>query len=208
MPGRNSSKLLSEEEYVELENKTQIRHEFNAGHVFAMTGASDAHNIICGNIFASIYERLKDGPCFVYAGDMKLKIESARSYYYPDIMVSCEEFKAKSTSKSSPVIIFEVLSPKTAPIDRREKLIAYKGISTLREYVIIYQDRQRAEIYRRDSDQRELETLSSEDVLTLESMPGGVLTLPMSTIYRRYNPPGRVKESEAEYEFDSEFMEV
>jgi Uma2 family endonuclease len=188
--------LMTEEEYLKAEAKATVRHEYVNGHVFAMTGATDAHNVICGNIFGSLYNRLSDTPCRPYINDMKVRIEQAESYYYPDIMVSCEPFEPKSVSKSKPVLIIEVLSPGTAAIDRREKLIAYKKIASLREYVLVYQNKQRVELYRRNSDgQWEFEVLTGEDV-SLESLPNGPFALPFSVIYKDYNPPLMVKESE------------
>jgi Uma2 family endonuclease len=194
---------LTEEEYLKAEEKSVVRHEYVNGYVFAMSGSTDAHNLISGNIFSAIHAHLRGSQCRPYIHDMKLKIAVAKSYYYPDVMVSCEPFESKSLFKSGPVLVVEVLSPSTASVDKREKLIAYQHIASLREYLIVYQDRQKVEVYRRDSqDQWELMTIGSDDDLMLESLPNGPLHLPFSLIYEGYNPPSRVKEEEAEYQVD------
>lgn len=191
---------MTEEEYLRVEATSRVRHEYVDGYVFAMSGATAAHNLICTNLLYVIYGHLGDGPCRAYVNDMKVKIESVRSYYYPDIMVSCEEFEAKSVFETSPVLLIEILSPSTAQIDRREKLIAYGKIESLKEYVIIYQDRQQVEVYRKEkSESWGLIELNVNDDLVLTSLPHGDLTIPFGTIYRGYNPPGLVKEEEGTY---------
>ena len=209
MPARGKIRTMTEDEYLRFEEKAKVSHEFVDGHVFAMSGSTQAHNVICGNVFAALHGSLRGGPCQAYANDMKLKISSVSSYYYPDIMVSCEPFEAKSIFKHSPVLVIEILSPSTMQIDRREKLVAYQKIASLKEYVIIYQDRQRAEVYRRGeiSGGWEFSVLSAQLDLVLESLPNGPLVLSFSTIYEGYNPPSRVQESEGFYDLETEFTE-
>ncbi len=201
MVRQSKSRSLSEDEYLLAEANGKIRHEYVDGHVFAMTGASEAHNLICTNLLVAIHQQLQDGPCRVYGNDMKVRIESVRSYYYPDIVVTCEPFDAKSVFKSAPVLLIEVLSPATSAIDRREKMMAYKKIVGLKEYLIVYQDRQRLELFRRTSSKEWIEIMAGVgEEIVLESLPNGVFSIPLSIIYKGYNPPVRVKESEAAYQ--------
>lgn len=203
MPRHKKSGLMTEVEYLRFEEKSRIRHEYVAGHVFAMTGSTDAHNVICGNIFTELSLHLRGGHCQAYINDMKLRIQSKSSYYYPDIMVSCEAFESKSVFKDQPVLIVEILAPSTKQIDLREKLVAYQAIPSVKEYVIIHQDRQQIEVHRRtESGDWELDVLSKEKNLVLRSMPGKPLTLSFQAIYGRYDPPSRVKEEEAEYDLE------
>lgn len=191
---------MTEEEYLRAEESAKVRHEYVNGFVFSMSGSTDAHNIICGNLFYVIYGHLGDSHCHVYSNDMKVRIESAKSYYYPDIMVSCEQFEAKSVFKTAPVLLVEVLSPSTASIDRREKLIAYERIESVKEYVVVYQDRQQVELYSKNSNNEwELVEFGGDDNLILKSLPCGDLIIPFGKIYRGYNPPRRVKEEESTY---------
>ena len=193
-------RLMTEDEYLSFEESARLRHEYVCGHVFAMTGSTDAHNLICGNLFATIHAHLRGGTCRAYMNDMKVRLQSKQSYYYPDIMVSCESFESKSVFKEKPVLLIEVLSPSTKQIDLREKLVAYQGISSLKEYVVVHQDRQQIDVYRRiDNDNWEISILSREQGLILRSMPGDALSMSFDTIYGEYSPPSRVKEEEGEY---------
>lgn len=207
MPGSEHPLHMTEAEYLAFEERAKVRHEYVAGHVFAMTGSTDAHNHICGNIFASIHARLKGLPCEVYCNDMKVRIAAANSFYYPDIMVSCEGFQSKSVFKEQPVLVLEILSPSTKQIDLREKLVAYQKIETVKEYVIVHQDRQQIDVYRRaDNNKWEFESIGREKTLQLHSLPGDVFSLTFDDIYGEHNPPSRVKEDEEIY--DLETLEV
>lgn len=198
-----SVKPISEQEFLRLESESSIKHEFVQGHVFAMSGATAAHNVIAGNLFAALHSALRGSPCRAYMSDMKVRIAAAHSYYYPDLMVTCETFDRKSVFMSNPVLLVEVLSPGTAQIDRREKLIAYQKIESLVEYVLLHQDRQRFEMYRRGDDGDWLIlTGESDDDLIFASVGSGELTIPMSSIYEGCVPPHRVKEQDEEYCWD------
>jgi Uma2 family endonuclease len=201
---------MTEEAYLAAEAKAKVRHEYVDGYVFAMSGSTDAHNVICGNIFSFIHRHLRGSSCRAYINDMKVRIQSARSYYYPDIMVTCEPFDADTVFKRSPVLLIEVLSPSTASKDRREKLIAYQKISELKEYLIVHQKKQQVELYRRISETEwELIIQSGDSEITLESLPKGPMKLPFALIYESSNTPFRVKEGESEYGFgqSAEFNE-
>lgn len=182
LPARNLN--YSVEEYLELETRSEIRHEYVAGQVFAMAGSTESHNIISGNIFAQVRAALRGSGCRAFIFDMKARVEPTDSFYYPDVMATCEEFDAQSVFKSRPFLIVEVLSRSTMSIDRREKLAAYRQIDSLREYAVIYQDRRRIELHRKD-DQGNWQTviLGEQDVLLLKSLPTGHLRLTMDEVY-------------------------
>ncbi|MDZ4835150.1 MAG: Uma2 family endonuclease [Candidatus Melainabacteria bacterium] len=193
---------LSAEDYLELEGReSSVRHEYVRGKIFAMTGATDAHNIICGNLFVALHAFIRGSGCFVYINDMKVRIEVADSFYYPDIMVTCESFNAKSVFKQSPRLIVEVLSPSTKQIDRREKLVAYQQLSSLMQYVVVYQNRMLIEVNQRNPEgEFELTRLTGSDVLRLKALPENTLSIAVSTSYEGLELPPFVEESEEEYE--------
>jgi Uma2 family endonuclease len=191
---------LTIEEYLEFEERSSVRHEYIDGQIFAMSGATEAHNVICGNLYALVHAHVRGTGCRASINDMKVHVKIARSFYYPDIMVTCEPFEAKSVFKDSPVLIVEVLSPSTKQVDRREKLVAYRQLASLKEYVIVHQDRQRIEIYRKDSDdQWEISTLVGVDELQLKSLSKPV-RIPVSAIYEDVVLTPFVEEPEEEYE--------
>ena len=149
--------------------KSGIRREYVDGQVYAMAGAGEAHNLIAGNVFSRLRQAARGGPCRVFISDMKLRVAAWNAFYYPDILVACDPLDGDAYFKEKPCLIVEVLSPATEGIDRREKLLAYRTLDSLREYVLIPQDRRPIEVYRRGDDGGwVLETLGVGDALTLE----------------------------------------
>lgn len=196
------------EEYLELEERSTARHEYVHGQLFAMTGASEAHNVICVNLITRIHPHLRGTGCRAFINDMKVRVEAANSFYYPDIMVTCEPFQSTSVFKTSPALIIEVLSPSTKHIDLREKLVMYRQLASLQEYVVVYQDRVLIEVYRKHADgEWEFGTLRKPDQLCLESLPGKPLQIPVCEVYDELDLPPLVREAEEEYqsEEDEEF---
>jgi Uma2 family endonuclease len=172
---------LTVEEYLENERHSEVRHEYLAGLVYAMAGASAVHNLIAGNLFARLRGHLRGKGCQVFISDMKVKIDAIDTFYYPDVMVTCDPADNADYFRTSPVLIVEVASPTTAVTDRREKLLAYQKIASLREYIIVSQSEARIEVYRRDRNGRWWEaTLGADDILELESVD---LHLPANEVY-------------------------
>ncbi len=164
-------------DYLEGEKNSTVRHEFIDGEVYAMAGAGEAHNLIAGNVFARLRSAVRGGPCRVFISDMKLHVAAWNAFYYPDVMVVCNAADAHTHYKESPSVIVEVLSDSTAGIDQREKLLAYRTLASLREYVLIAQDKRQIDVYRRQPDDAWLlETLGKDDadVLQLESVGVGM----------------------------------
>lgn len=139
---------ISEQDYVQGELHSEVRHEFIGGEVYAMAGAGEAHNIIAGNIFAKLRESLRGSPCRVFIADMKLRVREVEAYYYPDVLVTCDAADNDAYFKERPSLVVEVLSASTERIDRREKLLAYRTLPSLREYVLVSSEARRVEIYR------------------------------------------------------------
>ncbi|MGB3761139.1 MAG: Uma2 family endonuclease [Rivularia sp. (in: cyanobacteria)] len=175
--------FLTVEEYFQLEQTSEIRHEYVDGEVFAMAGASEEHNLIVTNIIALLRPHLRGTPCRTFASDMKVKVkvQKADIFYYPDILVSCDPNDDERYFKTSPKLIVEVLSNSTKTIDKREKRINYQNIETLQEYVLISQDEIKVEVYRKDNQGNwSMQTLGKDDELHLYSID---LKLTMAEIY-------------------------
>ena len=143
-------RLISVEQYLDGECISDVKHEYVAGQVFAMSGASEAHNRITVNLAFHLRGATRGTPCGLFTNDMKVSVPAQEAYYYPDVMLSCEGYDAKTMVKSAPCLIAEVLSPSTQFIDRREKLLGYRQLGSLRHYLIIAQDRLLVEHWRRD----------------------------------------------------------
>ena len=142
---------LTPEEYLQLEDASNIKHEYIDGQVFAMAGASDPHVTIALNIATLLRSHVRGSGCRVYIADMKARIESLNRFYYPDVMVTCDpRDRETSTYKCFPSLIVEVLSDSTEAFDRGDKFVDYQELESLREYVLINTKRQRVECFRRN----------------------------------------------------------
>lgn len=149
--GAPERRLLDEREYLAREARAAERHEYVAGIVYAMAGAGERHSRIALNLSVTLRLAARASPCGVYMSDMKLHVAQAAAYYYPDVMVSCEPSFPDTAVKERPCLIAEVLSPSTAAIDTREKLHAYRGIESLRYYLIVESDRAAVTYYVRSA---------------------------------------------------------
>ena len=158
---------MSVEQYLEYERSQEIRHELVDGHLYAMTGASEMHERIAMNLAAALSVHLRGSPCRAYKGDLKIAVGD--DHYYPDVFVTCGPDRPDGYSRDDPVLIVEVLSPNTQRHDRGDKLLAYRTLPTLKEYVLVSQDRVRVELRTAD-DGAVLALESPEDVLTLASV--------------------------------------
>ena len=171
------------DEYLEGEPKSPIRHEYIAGAVYAMAGAGERHNRIAGNLFFHLRAACRGKPCGVFMNDMKLRIDDSDSFYYPDVLVTCEPTDTHSLYKKLPCLLVEVLSPSTETIDRREKLLAYRKLSTLRHYVLVSQDQRWVQWHRRNV-QGQWEVFDVQDQCTLQlTCPGIEVNLSLDEIY-------------------------
>lgn len=180
-----SLEYVSPEDYLRLEAQSPARHEYVAGGIFAMTGASLRHNVIAGNLFSALRAHLKPTPCRVFIEGVKLHVARDNAYYYPDVIVSCDprlqSLSAEDGIVDQPVVLVEVLSASTAGIDRREKFIAYGKVAGLREYVLIEQDAPRIEVLRRAGEVGwERIVLERADTFELASIE---FRLPVAEIY-------------------------
>lgn len=176
--------LLSVAEYLDSEKTSPVRREYLAGHVFAMAGAGEAHNTIALNLAAELRAGLRGragDPCRVFMSDMKVHVRAAETFYYPDILVTCDPADDAPYYKESPRVLVEVLSPSTESTDQREKLLIYSRLESLRDYVLISQDVRRVVIHSRSSagDPWRTTTLS-DGSLRLVSL---AVEIPLNEIY-------------------------
>lgn len=175
---------ISVKEYLANEERASVRSEYVDGQIFAMTGGTVRHSIIITNVSSIVRSHLRGSRCHVHAGHFKVRVEATNSFYYPDVMVSCDGVDGKAVFTVSPVLIVEVLSPSTAPIDCREKVLAYKQIESLNEYLIVNQRRKQLQLYRRiKKGNWDILEYGSEAEIVLESIPVGPLKISIDAIY-------------------------
>ena len=140
----SKQKLFSPEEYLEFERDAETRHEYLDGEIFEMAGESLAHSQICANILGEMRQALKGTRCQALSPNMKVRAETKGLFTYPDLSIVCGEPIFHDDQKDvllNPKVIIEVLSPSTQRYDQTKKFFRYrKEISTLTDYVLIYQD--------------------------------------------------------------------
>ncbi len=184
MGAPQQSPLFSIEDFMAWEAEQAERHEYLNGEVFAMTGARDAHNTIALNVASQLRAALRGTPCRAFIADMKLRVDAADAVFYPDLMVTCDprdRGAEADTAKHHPILLVEVLSDSTAAYDRGLKFERYRLIESLREVLLIEQDRRHIDLFRREADGRwVLESFGPEGGLALASLD---LTLTLAAIY-------------------------
>ena len=172
---------LSAENYLELEESSEERHEFLGGYLYAMAGGSQKHSRIVGNIFATLWQKAVDKNCRIHQEGMKLRVE-ASAFYYPDVMVVCGKEEPDPYFETEPCILVEVLSPSTKHIDVREKMLEYKRLPNLQTYLIVDPDSLFVRHLWRDAegDWQQQDVTGSGDL----DMPCLGTSLKLSQIYR------------------------
>ena len=134
---------LSEEEYLRLERESEVRHEYLAGEIVAMVGASKDHNRIVTSTSFALYAQLRRRPCDLFSNGMRVRVSLSGLYAYPDLTVVYGDplfFEEDSNTLLNPTVIIEVLSPSTEGYDRGKKFQHYRGLRSLKEYLLISQD--------------------------------------------------------------------
>lgn len=141
---------MSAAEFLAWDAGQALKHEFLAGEVFAMAGGEDRNVTVAGNLYIALRQHLRGSPCRVYTSDVKLQVEAADSFFYPDLMVTCSAADAADRLiKREPVLVVEVLSASTAAYDRGDKFAAYRQLPSLVEYLLVDVDTRRCDLFRK-----------------------------------------------------------
>ncbi len=175
------------EQYLAKERKADFRNEYINGEIQAMAGASREHILLVTNLVRELDTQLLERPCETYSTDMKVKINVAGNYVYPDVVVACGDIRLEDSlgdTLLNPLVIVEVLSPSTELKDRGEKFLQYQWLESLADYVLVSQNKVLVEQFARQPNGHWLYSRldSREDVLSLTSLG---CALPLSRIYHR-----------------------
>lgn len=164
------------------------RHEYLDGDVFAMAGVEDRHATVTGNVYIALRQHLRGSPCRVFATDVKLHVDAANAYFYPDVFVTCSEAdRASALIKRDALLVVEVQSSSTAGYDRGAKLASYRLAPALQEIVLIDIDARRCDVYRRsEAAVWSLRSFGREEALQLASVD---LHIPASELYAELDDP-------------------
>jgi len=147
------SLLMTYEEYLVWESTQEVRHEYCNGEVIAMAGGTRNHNRISGNCFKLLDNGLADRQCEVYISDVKVQVEPRKKYFYPDVIVTCDERdRTEPQLILFPCLIIEVLSPSTEAYDRGFKFSQYRKSESLQEYVLVQVEQPMVEVFQRNQE--------------------------------------------------------
>jgi Uma2 family endonuclease len=174
-----AKRYISEADYLEIEQQSDTKHEYVNGEMWAMAGASLAHNILTSNVSRHFGNHLDGTRCTAVSSDLKVKTD--HSFFYPDVVVLCSDENDDNYYTDKPLIIVEVLSKSTEKFDKTFKMESYKTLPSLQEYVLIQQDTAEIMVCRRNNSWA-AEFFFLGDNVTFESIG---LTLPVETIYQR-----------------------
>ena len=175
------------EEYLALERVSETRHEFYRGEIFAMAGATEAHNLIADNVTFALRERLREKGCRAYSSDMRVQVKPNGLYTYPDVAAACPPIEFLDDTRDTllnPQVIVEVLSKKTEKYDRGKKFDLYRELPALKHYVLISQAEARVDSYVRQADGVAWLMVPSAGLEATLDFPTIECRLPLAEIYR------------------------
>jgi Uma2 family endonuclease len=169
------------------EREAGERHEYDTGRIYAMAGESPNHSRIYINLAGEARTRLKGKSCEPFSPNMKVCINAAGRFFYPDLSVVCGEPRFHDTEKDAllnPKVVIEVLSPSTEKRDRSLKFLAYQQIESLSDYLLVSQDKLLVEHFARQAGGQWLYTAHTELSASVH-LPSIGCELPLAEIYDR-----------------------
>ena len=177
--------LVTEDEYLAHELRSEAKHELINGVIVAMAGASREHNAIAGNVVGVLRALLKARRCLVFTSDQRVHVEATGLYTYPDVSVACDGLRFHAKNRDTllnPCVLVEVLSDSTEAYDRGAKFAHYRTIPSLLEYVLVSQHEHKIEHYRRlDTGQWVLTVHEGDDAAA--ELPALGCALPLAEVY-------------------------
>lgn len=183
MLASESAHDLTYAQYLELAASSEGWLEYHDGVVVAMTAPSPEHARIVAQL-VRLLAPAKGRPCAALPAGLKVRIEATNRTLLPDVTVVCgalERSPVDPQAITNPVVVLEVLSPSTEAYDLGAKFHHYRRLPTLREYVVLAQDRRFASVSRRAGDLWAFEDLGPGSILQLPSID---LELPLDVLYR------------------------
>lgn len=176
---------ISRDEYLQGELGSEIRHEYVAGNVYAMSGGTLNHQRVAGNFLRLSGNQLAGKPCFPTGSDFKLRVplgQGEEAFYYPDGMIICVPLPGEALFTDSPSVILEVLSPHTRRNDETQKFRDYLTVPTLETYILAEADEPFLTLHRRDGTGFRRETLSGRDAIL--DLPEAGISIPLADLYQ------------------------
>lgn len=163
-------------QYLALEEASNVKHEYLDEQIYGMAGGTPKHAALAAAVVGLLFPALRERGCRAHSADLRVRVRATGLATYPDVTIVCgprEHDPDDEDAVNNPTVLVEVLSPSTEEYDRGEKFEHYKRIESLREYVLVAQDRREVEVWTRGADggwgqQR----FADGDVISFESVGG------------------------------------
>jgi Uma2 family endonuclease len=182
------SKRYSLNEYLQLEEKSEVRHEFYQGEIYAMAGGTVNHNRLTRRVASLLENQPALNRCGVFSENMKVDVPSgaAETYMpYPDVVVTCHPFDLRGDNLiiRQPRLLIEVLSKSTANHDRGFKWLKYRKIPPLWYYMLVDQYSTTVELFSRIEDTNEWINTVYEELADTIVLPRLSVEINVGAIY-------------------------
>jgi Uma2 family endonuclease len=175
---------MTREQFLEWEERQPAKYEYDGQRPVAMTGRTNAHDLIQANLVGLLYARLRGSPCRASAGSLKVAV--GKSIRYPDAMIICTPIQPAATLADGPVVVFEILSRSTTMTDRTIKSLKCQATPSIQRYVMLEQTAVEATFLGRTRDECHSTSQGPGSILTL---PEAGIELPLEERYDRLTFP-------------------
>ena len=143
------------DEYLDLENASNVKHEFLEGEIYAMAGGTPRHAALTLAVGGALLAQLRGGPCRAFSSDLRVRARATGLATYPDVAVVCGPLEPDPDSDATvtnPRVLVEVLSKSTKDFDLGEKFDHYQQIPSLEAVLYVWQTETRMELRSRAPD--------------------------------------------------------
>jgi len=189
-----SARIYSVEEYFEIENHSEIRHEFEDGILIPMPGETLNANEIAQNFISALQRILRKNGFRMFGHDIRTIVHERRLYRYPDVVVSASNTIKDIRNVTEPVLVVEVLSESTEDVDRNKKFRQYTALPSLQYYLMIHQDMALIEFYQRKDDSKTFEFTFFDNLSEIISLPVLGTSISLEDIYEGINFEEKISE--------------
>jgi len=186
---------ISAEAYLEQERQGQEKHEYHDGIIVPMSGASIIHTIICGNIYALVWNFTRNRDFTAHTSDLRVFVPKTQRYVYPGVVIIQGEPAVTDERKdvvTNPMLVVEILSESTEAYDRGDKFESYRTIDSLQEYVLVSQEKPHIEVFSRDSIGSVWKLTEASGLESSIELPALGLTLSLTNVYAKVNFEERI----------------
>lgn len=189
-----SARIYTVEEYFEIENHSEIRHEFEDGILIPMPGETLNANEIAQNFISALQRILRKNGFRMFGHDIRTIVHERRLYRYPDVVVSASNTIKDIRNVTEPVLVVEVLSESTEDSDRNKKFRQYTALPSLQYYLMIHQDMALIEFYQRKDDSKTFEFTFFDNLSEIISLPVLGTSISLEDIYEGINFEEKISE--------------